>query len=385
MAESRFPDLLGRIQRGTRSGERLIHLTKKKEVREMIDVLTGLSSRHWLHMQIPEYAARATAAEPLALLLLRVKDFSLWQERLTPLAADSLLTLAAEALQRAAPANSAAARWENDTFALLLPDCPVWRAEDVGEKLRDALQESVLPMVFEMQNLQLDLCYGAAASPPVELNSLTQEAERQLRRAGGGVFAQLLKADALAASDIQRDTAAAYIHLAEAYLAHGDPYLRRHGQMTAGYAQQVGRRLGMSELMLSELSLAAAFADIAMAEAAGAALAKPGCLTPGEFNRIKRHPVFAAELAASLGLPQGVIAAVRSHHERLDGSGYPDGLHGREIPLAASVLGACGAFAAMLLPRPYRPARKLYRARAEISEGAGRLWPAAVAREIVCL
>lgn len=351
----------------------------------MIDLLTGLSSRHWLHMQLPEFAARATAAGPLALLLLRVKDFAMWQERLTPLAADSLLALAAESLQRSAPKNSAAARWDNDTFALLLPDCPVWRAEDIGERLRAELQRSVLPMVFEMQSLTLDFCYGAAATPPLELNSLTREAERQLQRAEGGVFAALLKKDAAAVDTRDREAAAAYIHLAETYLAHGDPYLRRHGQMTAGYAQEVGRRLGMSELMLSELSLAAAFADIAMAEAAGAALVKPGCLTPGEFNRIKRHPLFAAELAETLGLPQGVIATVRSHHERLDGSGYPDGLYGNEIPLSASVLGACGAFAAMLLPRPYRPARKLYRARAEISEGAGRLWPADVAREIVCL
>ena len=91
------------------------------------------------------------------------------------------------------------------------------------------------------------------------------------------------------------------------------------------------------------------------------------------------------ETAQSLELPRGVSETVRFHHERLDGSGYPDGLRGSEIPLSASILSACGTYAAMLLPRPYRPARKPYRARAEMSAGVGSAWPRDVVREVVAL
>ena len=122
-----------------------------------------------------------------------------------------------------------------------------------------------------------------------------------------------------------------------------------------------------------------------MKEAAGACLEKPGCLTYGEFRRVARHPVFSAELCRSLGLPEGVRETVLCHHEAWDGSGYPEGRKGEEIPLSAAILSACGAFSAMLLPRPYRPARKLYAARAVLSQGAGRRWPASVVREVIGL
>lgn len=348
----------------------------------MTDTLTGLDSRHNLHLALPDYAAQAAFDRPLTLLLLHVRDFPLWQGQLTPLAADRLLTLTAAVLKRHLPAEAMAVRWDNATFAMLLPHCPLWQAEEIGEMLRHALRQAPLPAIFSGQNLTLDFSYGAAAMPPHDVNSLTREAEEQLERAEGGMFTRLLLKER---TGIDQAAAEAYIHLAESFLAHGDAYLRRHGQMTAGYALAVGHRLGMDSGQLAELGMAAAFADLAMPEAAGQALHKPGALTLSEYNRIKKHPEFAAKLCRTLGLSEGVIQSVRWHHEVMDGSGYPDGLSGAGIPLAASVLGACGAYAAMLLPRPYRPARKLYQVKAEIAEAAGRLWPAAVVREVLCL
>ncbi|NLF80726.1 MAG: hypothetical protein GX572_06010 [Clostridia bacterium] len=81
-------------------------------------------------------------------------------------------------------------------------------------------------------------------------------------------------------------------------------------------------------------------------------------MTLAEYRRIQRHPTLAAQFCLMLGLPESIAQIVRCHHEMADGSGYPAGLSGENIPLAASVLGAAGAFASILLPRPYRPARK---------------------------
>lgn len=346
----------------------------------MSDLLTGLHSRHQLHIELLSQAARANEARPLALLLLEVRDFALWQRRLTPLAGDQLLRTVGTVLGRAAPEGAFLARWDNACFAMLLPDCALWCAEDVAEALRVEVQQAAFsgPAVYP----GLDLVYGAACQPPEDQNSLPGAAEERLERAKGGPLARLLRPDGLHPA---ADAAQAYLRLAESYLVHGDPYLKRHGRMTAGYAQQVGRKLGFSPEQLEELALAAAFADIAMPEAAGACLEKPGCLTYGEFRRVARHPLFANALCRTLGLPEAVREAVVCHHEAWDGSGYPAGRQGEETPLAAYVLGACGAYAAMLLPRPYRPALRLYAVRAAIAQSAGTRWPARVVREVVCL
>ena len=347
----------------------------------MSDLLTGFPSRHQLHIEMLSLAARANGTHPLALLLLELADFDLWQRQLTPLAGDKLIQSVGETLRRAMPDEAYLARWNNACFGLLLPECYIWSAEELGEALRREVQRTPLPPALQYPGLGLDLVYGAACLPPLEACSLGLGAEEQLERAKGGSWRQLLRRQ----EDFlpEDSSAAAYVRLAESYLLHGDPYLKRHGLMTSGYARQVGRKMGLSPREQEELVIAASFADIALREAAGSCLDKPGCLTYGEYRRVSRHPLFAAELCRALGLPESICETVLCHHEALDGSGYPEGRSGGEIPLSAGILGACGAFSAMLLPRPYRPARKLYAARAALAQEAGIRWPAAVVRELV--
>lgn len=342
----------------------------------MTDLLTGLHSRHQLHLALPEMAASARPARPLTLLLLKLRDFELWQGRLTPLAADHLLKMAADIIQKQAPKSSIVARWNDAVFALLLPNTPIWQAESFAEELKEVALASSLPVIFAYQGLMLDFNYGTAASPPIEHHRLPGVAEEQLRHGEGGVFAELM----LAGPPLpDTPTLNAYIHLASRYQASGDPYLRRHGQLTGSYALEVARRLKFSQAQQNELKIAASLADIAMAECAGAALQKPGTLTLAEYKRIQRHPLLAAQLCSSLALPETIVQTVLTHHERADGSGYPNGLRGTDIPLAASILGAAGAFAAMLLPRPYRPAKKLFAARLALKS---KYWPCEVVEEL---
>ena len=342
----------------------------------MTDLLTGLYSRHQLHIALPELAAVSRPARPLTLLLLKLRDFGLWQGQLTPLAADHLLKTAAEILQNMAPPTALAARWNDAIFALLLPDTPIWQAEALAEELREAAASTQLPAIFDYQGIRLDFYYGTAASPPTDHNRLPFVAEEQLRHSEGGVFAELM----LSSPPLpDPPTLNAYIHLASRYLAAGDPYLRRHGQMTAAYALEIARRLNLSQSAQNELRIAATLADIAMAESAGLALKKPGPLTLAEFKRIQRHPLLAAQLCNSLNLPQTVVETVLYHHEHGDGSGYPEGLFASDIPFSAAILGAASAFSAMLLPRPYRAAKKLFFARTALKN---EYWPKSVLEEL---
>ncbi|CAN5136821.1 hypothetical protein BH20ACT8_BH20ACT8_03350 [soil metagenome] len=110
-------------------------------------------------------------------------------------------------------------------------------------------------------------------------------------------------------------------------------------------------------------------------------LCKPGPLTDAEWEVMRRHPVMGAELAAPMPFLAPALGVIRHHHERWDGAGYPDGLRQAEIPLAARVFSLVDAFDAMTTDRPYRCARTLAEALAELRSCAGSQFdPEVVAR-----
>jgi len=345
--------------------------------KRMTDLLTGLASRHQLHLCLPELAARATLAAPLSLLLLKIRDFSLWQGRLTPLAADHLLSLAAALLRQEVTNKAMAVRWSGATFALLLPAYPLWQAEELAELLRRAATAQKLPAIFAYEGFSLDFHYGCAALPPTDIWQLAATAEEALRRAEGGAFAALAKEPEPKA---EREV---MLRLARGFLNHGGAYLARLSLLAGSLALASGQRLGLDQAALADLELAAAFADIAMHELCGLALEKPGPLHESEWRKIQRHPYFAARLTESLGLSQGVTKTVLYHHERYDGLGYPEGLKGAAIPVSAAILHGSTVYASLLLPRPYRPARHSFTARTELNLLAGRALDPEIVRQLL--
>ena len=107
-------------------------------------------------------------------------------------------------------------------------------------------------------------------------------------------------------------------------------------------------------------------------------LNKPGKLTDDEWAIMKRHPEAGLELVADIDFPGDIIAIIRNHHERWDGTGYPDGLAGEAIPLEARVVAVADAFDAMTSVRPYRPSLPVASAMKELEEGKGIQFDAAV-------
>lgn len=343
----------------------------------MTDLLTGLPTRHQLHLRLPELAVAANMAAPLTLLLLKIKDFSLWQSHLTPLAADRLLGLAAQVIQENCPPRAYPARWSGATFALLIPDCPLWQAEEHAERLREAAARQELPAIFNYEGLVLDFVSGCSTLPPQDIWQLATAAEAELKRAQGGVFGTLSMQPNLPA---EREI---LLRLGRSFLAQSGPYLPRLSMLTSSLALATGRRMGLSTVELADLELAAGYADIALTETAGQALTKPGALTAGEYRKICRHPIFAAQLCRNLNLGEQVTEAVLYHHERPDGNGYPEGLNASQIPRLAAILAAASIYASLLLPRPYRPARRPFTARAEINLLAGKAVDAEVAHHLL--
>ena len=159
-----------------------------------------------------------------------------------------------------------------------------------------------------------------------------------------------------------------------------DAAFKEHAAHVAKLSVRVGRELGLAGRALELLELAAAVHDVGKLTLAPEIIAKPGELDEQEWEAIRRHPTAGAELLEPCRVPPEVLEIVRSHHERWDGPGYPDGLSGERIPLGARIIAAVDAYCAMVEARPYRAPRKPAAALAELLAGAGTQFDAACAR-----
>jgi len=129
-----------------------------------------------------------------------------------------------------------------------------------------------------------------------------------------------------------------------------------HLKRVQAYAVQIGADLGLAAEELDAVRAASLLHDIGKLAVPEQILSKPGRLTPEEFEKMKIHPVVGAEILSRVQFPYPVVPVVRSHHERWDGNGYPDGLRGEEIPLGARILAVVDCFDALTTDRPYRRA-----------------------------
>ncbi len=137
------------------------------------------------------------------------------------------------------------------------------------------------------------------------------------------------------------------------------------------YALEIAKELGLTEAEIEALRAAALLHDIGKLAVPEHIINKPGRLTPEEFEKMKIHPVVGSEILKHVGFPYPVVPIVRSHHEKWDGSGYPDGLRGTDIPIGARILSAVDCLDALASDRQYRRALPLDQAMEHVARAAG--------------
>ncbi|MFP4155678.1 MAG: HD domain-containing phosphohydrolase [Halothiobacillaceae bacterium] len=184
--------------------------------------------------------------------------------------------------------------------------------------------------------------------------------------------------ETLKARDAWARSLAATIEALAATLEVRDPYTAGHQRRTARLAEAIGQKMELPEAQLRGLGIAASIHDIGKVAVPVEILSRPGKLTKAEFEIIKSHPVAGYDILAGIDFPWPVARIVRQHHERLDGSGYPDGLSGEQILLEARILAVADVVEAMASHRPYRPARPLQDAIGELRAHRGQLYDPAV-------
>jgi putative two-component system response regulator len=153
-----------------------------------------------------------------------------------------------------------------------------------------------------------------------------------------------------------------------------DPYTHGHCERLADYSARLGEHLGLQEDQLVALRRAGVVHDIGKIAVPDAILLKPSSLTPSEWKLIQDHPIIGERICAPLRSFRYVLPIIRHHHEKFDGSGYPDGLRGEAIPITARVLQVVDVYDALTTNRPYKRAFSITDALQTMKEEVAKGW-----------
>ncbi|HKD93696.1 MAG TPA: diguanylate cyclase, partial [Gaiellaceae bacterium] len=278
---------------------------------------------------------------PRTLVLFDLNGFKTYNDTFGHPAGDALLTRLAAKLAAVVAPDGTAYRMGGDEFCVLLPT-----PEPDLHRIAQALWESG-------EGFDVSSAYGAAVIPAdaTTVSSALSLADERLY-----AHKELL-------AEIRRGTAHEPLLRT---LAEREPELRAHVADVSSLAVRVGERLGLAPDELEELRLAAELHDVGKLAIPDVVLQKSGALDATEWSFIHSHTLIAQRILSSAPALRPVGAIVRSTHENWDGTGYPDGLAGEAIPLAARIIGACDAYSAMTSDRPYRAARTPAQAVAEL-------------------
>jgi putative nucleotidyltransferase with HDIG domain len=184
------------------------------------------------------------------------------------------------------------------------------------------------------------------------------------------VHARLARARRVQSVHVEETLLAALIAMARA-IESRDPYTKGHVERVAIYAGALARELGWSEESLNQVRLAAILHDVGKLNVPDAVLNKPGSLSPEEWTLMRQHPSEGAQILNAFQSLQHVLNGVKYHHERYNGTGYPEGLAGKHIPEIARILAIADFFDAVTSDRPYRKGMTHHEALVLLQNGAG--------------
>jgi two-component system cell cycle response regulator len=313
-----------------------------------VDPLTGLANRRQLAEDLDAVWAQATTEHPVRLLLFDLDGFKTYNDNFGHLGGDLLLGRLARAFKRAVGSSGCAYRLGGDEFCALL-------RSDSGEAMvGDCLQA----LSAEGDGFTITSSYGSVTLP-------AEAADPQLAL-------QLADERMYAHKDSSRASAGRQTRdLALQILAAHEPVLHTHSSHVAELTDGVARRLGLVGPDLSDAVRAAELHDIGKVAIPYSLLHKSGPLDDDEWELMRRHPIIGSSILSAAPALARVAEIVGATHERYDGSGYPRGLSGEEIPLASRIVFVCDSFDAMISDRPFGEARAEVDALREVRECAG--------------
>ena len=352
------------------------------ELRAVTDGLTGLyNHRHFQETLMHEVERSARYGAVFSLLMMDLDLFKNVNDRLGHPRGDDALKAVAEILRRNARASDFVARYGGEEFVMILPDTSVREAAAVAERVAQGVRGIELGVPDPPP---LSISIGMAEYPACgrDRESLIAAADAALlfaKRSGRDMVADFSQVSVVELDQTSLEGLAFRLEKADietlealaAAIDGRDALGGEHSREVARAAERVALRLGLDEHQREVLRMASLVYDIGKVGIPVEVLNRRGELSDADKAAIRRHPEVGKRLLQSTMRLNALLPVVLHHHERWDGTGYPDGLKGDEIPFAARLIALCDAWQAMTTERPYRPARDYADAVAQLRAGAG--------------
>src|SRR5712692_2107978 len=392
---------------------------QKLQQQSITDGLTGIKTRRFFWEALSSEWKRASrSGRPFSVVLIDLDKFKEVNDSLGHLEGDLVLARVGRLLEQKCRQSNVVARYGGDEFVILMPETGIDQAQVLAERLR--LWLATDPMLEEHH---ITGSFGVASFPlhGFSMEELIRVADAGMyvaKHAGGN---QVSTSDAFGeGSAVQRQLVAGYIegflqrehngpeHLEELVGTlrklcgrEGDAdrkamkeavealsraaelreqYAAGHGEQCGHYAGIIARGLNLSAQEVEEAALAARVHDVGKLFIADRILNKPGSLTEDEFSVIKTHPQVGAEVLRAIPDIERVAQAAESHHEAFDGSGYPLGLKGENIPLYGRIVAVVDAYVNMTSDRSFAPPKTDEQAMAELGKLSGTRFDGMIVR-----
>jgi len=384
---------------------------QKLQQQSITDGLTGIKTRRFFWEALTSEWKRASrSGRPFSVVLMDLDKFKEVNDTLGHLEGDLVLARVGRLLEQKCRQSNVVARYGGDEFIILMPETGVEQAQILAERLR--LWIATDPMLAEHH---ISGSFGVASFPVhgFSVEDIIRVADAGMyvsKHAGGNRVSTAEEYVEGETAAVQRQLISGYIegflqreHSGPEYLEELVTTLKKlsggedcnisvlreavenvnraaesrevqasgHSDAVARYSEVIGRALGMGPEELADLVYAARVHDIGKIFVSERILNKTGPLTEDEFYQIKAHPRVGAEIIGTIPGSERMQKAIEHHHEALDGSGYPSGLRGEQIPLWARIMGLADAYANMTSERAFAPAKSHEQALAELEHLSG--------------
>jgi diguanylate cyclase (GGDEF)-like protein/PAS domain S-box-containing protein len=342
-------------------------ITARKQKEEEViylsfnDVLTGVYNRRFFE---EEKKRLDTGRQlPLSILIADLDGLKLINDGFGYSSGDYMLKEAAALIKQTCRAEDIVARIGGDEFCVLLPQTDGDVAKTIVNRIHQAFRNTPLRLGNATIVPSISIGYATKTSSAMSMEEVIASAEDSMR-----------KRKLLNRKSVRSDL----INTIKATMLEKSHETAEHAERMATLSVAIGEAMGLSNDELFDLELAATLHDIGKMSIDHQILSKPGKLTEEEWLMIKQHPETGYRIANSTTELVSIAEYILCHHERWDGSGYPQGLKGDEIPLISRIVSLVDSFDAMTENRPYRSSFTMEQAKAEIINNAGSQFDPAI-------
>jgi len=324
------------------------------------DPTTNLLNHRAIHEKLSIYIARAQQNnKPLSLIMIDVNNFQRYNATYGHTEGDELLKTVAGTIQNMVPRGSLVGRFGADEFVIGLLGCNTDSALAVASDISRSLESQCIQLSDDDRRIPIAVTCGIASYPDDcdTYEELLLTAEQNLDKA------RLVGQDIAMTSDVckvgrqmRSESSFEILDMLVTAVDNKDSYTRKHSEQVAEFATWLCEAIDLGPECTRVIQQAALLHDIGKIGVPAEILGKPGRLTEDEVATINKHSALGASLVAAFKDMEAILPGVKHHHERWDGTGYPDKLAGNEIPLMARILCIADTFSAMVTDRAYRKA-----------------------------